>query len=130
MSIVIKQSVIGTDVKNCGIEDISFISNKYLFKLYDIGTWQITLTDNDEDNFYNGNQTIPHNLGYIPGFTVYGEWAEGGEKYMKYGGVTAPGDIYTACADDINLYIKITVFNPNKTTINGNYAIYIDPLQE
>ena len=109
------------DVKRCGLEDLSFVSNKNLFKFYDVGTWELELPGGWERN----KLEIEHNLGYVPGFSVFGEVPWGGAgTYERY-------PMWFLTGAHINsTKLIISSISEDVITLHGYYMIYLDPLEE
>ncbi len=87
----IKVSEPGYDVKTAGDINLSLKPDLTLLKVFAYGSVNLT-----------GDQTIAHNLGYVPQFLVFSY--DGTKTYMATGHV----GYAVARADSSNLYIKDT----------------------
>ena len=148
MNYGLKTSKSEYDVNKVGLTELTFTSEKNLFKIAQKGTWQMNLSYThyyDEwveewMNEWEGITTIIHNLEYIPTFEVWGQkpkeqssnyfkWIYNFSRHARIGEkVTIVADLtkiqisyYTYAVDD--LYV-----DPERTTLNGIYSIYVDPM--
>lgn len=134
MSYGIKVSNPGKDVKSCGLTDLSFTSEKNLFKIKLNGTFSITIPANEDGP---KTQTIYHNLGYEPAVLVFCDvYPNDTTKKNRLPFQGAAGnkrrycDIYT---DRIVIGV-IDSWSPTEEppnyprTFTGRYYIFLDPL--
>ncbi len=136
------------DVKTTSLLNLALTSQKNLFKVSKSGTWQISLTSSYfydagwDDWFYKwiGSTTITHSLGHVPGFEVWGQsmWDSGnyqkwfGEIYIWWGNprykiIEVSSTTLVISYEEIlrdDLYVE-----PERTTLNGIYSLYLDPLE-
>jgi len=87
----IKVSEPGYDVKTCADINLSLKSDLKLLKVFSYGSVNLV-----------GDQTIEHNLGYVPQFLVYVYYATDGASMLATGHVS----FALAKIDSANLYIK------------------------
>jgi hypothetical protein len=148
MSYGVKVSKPNNDVKTASLAGLVFTSEKNLFKIKENGNWQIVL---QYDYFYDdiwgfyfkewqGSTTITHNLGYIPTFEIWGQKPrESSNGYFKwfYERYSWYGLPLTITVYTTSTYLKISYYEatredlyaaPNRTTLNGVYSFYVDPI--
>lgn len=144
----LKVSKSGKDVETASLADLNFTSEENLFKIKKSGTWQITLQhtyyydDYWEEWFHDweGEATITHNLGYIPTFEIWGQKPrESSDDYFKWFYVR---EFHWAISRMITVFTTSNILEiyyyettredlyetPNRTTLNGIYSFYVDPM--
>jgi len=154
MNYGIKVSKKDYDVKTTALANLVFTSEKNLFKIAQKGTWQIALSYSTYYDYYldpegtlfhewSGETTIIHNLGYVPSFEIWGQepreisdnyfkwtyemytwWGAPMAKYIIADSIKLIIGYFEATRDDLYEYTD----SPNRTTINGIYSIYKDPM--
>lgn len=125
---IIKISEEGVSVLDADDDQLIFNSNNNLFKIIDTNTDSVTVP-NPMSAGQIVTKTIPHNLGFVPSFIVYGNIPTGG-GYVGAGQLTnLPAHLYgsigssfgqivavmQARADETNLYVD--VINPGALSV-------------
>lgn len=103
-----------------GTIDMSMTSEAKSLRVFDEAPWSQAVAAGNDYTI-----TIPHGLGYVPKFRVYGD-IDSTRTVVKEYPTGSAGDISAFCyADSANLYIFISAgFSTNTTTINGYYYIF------
>jgi hypothetical protein len=124
MSIGVKISKTSKNTSSTDPRDFSLHSDYNSFKVYKEGV--TTKLVGPSDVFHI---VIPHNLGYIPAFMVFGESLPGdGKRYQTdfVDGIANVNGI--AFADTINLYIDLWCGGDvTEDTWHGYYYIFLEP---
>lgn len=126
----IKVSKSGQDVNSAPTEDLQLYSNNHTQIVKFQGNLSLNTNPyKDPDNpgdFVDYQFTIAHNLGYVPGFMVYGINNDSDNMFLK--SAFAPhGEIGVDCvADETNLYVNLymAVWSMTTNLWIGYYYIF------
>jgi hypothetical protein len=130
MAYGIKISLPGYDVKTATIDQLSVDSTYPSFKIAKKGALSKNVSGYHDPGgtFVYYDFTIPHNLGYKPGFWVFGINNDTDNDYRK-SPFNPHGEVgVSAAADETNLIVGLTMASWTMTTNLwvGNYFIFYD----